>query len=86
MRRGHYRPDDRLRQRLPRILFATGLMTAALWLAAGLLARVGAGELVSLLVLLAVGGGVYLAAGEALGAFRLSEVRAMMRRRPRPAA
>lgn len=84
-RRGHFHADDRLKHRLPRILLATGLMTAALWGAAWALDAAAIGgamaELVELVVFLAVGLAVYGLAGQALGAFRLAELRAMMTRR-----
>ena len=89
MRRGHFQPDDRLKQRLPRILIASGAMTAALWAVAWLVDGHGlqgtADEALALLAYLVVGGLVYGAAGHLLGAFSLREIRAMMTRRRKPA-
>ncbi len=84
VRRGHFRPDDRLKRRVPRILFASGAMTAALWATAWALATHGPGgelgEVVALVVLMTVGLVVFTLAGQVLGAFRLSEVKAMLTR------
>jgi putative peptidoglycan lipid II flippase len=90
MRRGHFHPDERLKRRLPRLLIATGAMTAALWACAlamdGAAARGGAAEALQLGVHLVVGVAVFGLAGHLLGAFHLKEVRAMMTRRRKPAA
>ena len=90
MRRGHFHPDARLKRRLPRLLIATGAMTAALWACAlamdGGAARGGAAEALQLGVHLVVGVAVFGLAGHLLGAFHLKEVRAMMTRRRKPAA
>lgn len=84
-RRGFLRPDDRLKHRLPRILAATVLMAAALAAAqwgladlfrASTLLRVGA-----LAMLIGVGLAVFGAACLALGAARLSELRAALGRK-----
>lgn len=90
IRRGHFHPDARLKRRLPRILLASGAMTAALWLMAwamdadhlhGGLEQGGA-----LAAFVLGGGAIYALAGHLLGAFSLREIRAMMTRRRKPAA
>ncbi|MBC6438968.1 MAG: murein biosynthesis integral membrane protein MurJ [Rhodospirillales bacterium] len=87
VRRGHFMPDARLRRRLPRIFFASAAMAVVLclvliaearWWPAGALAEVAA-----LALMIALGLGAYTLAGQAIGAFRLAEVRAIMRRTPR---
>ncbi|NAZ36620.1 murein biosynthesis integral membrane protein MurJ [Rubellimicrobium sp. CFH 75288] len=78
------RADDRLRARLPRILLASLLMGAVLWVVAGMLegALTGGGPTRwgALAALVALGLGVYGAAGWALGAFRPADLRAALRR------
>ncbi|MBX3481481.1 MAG: murein biosynthesis integral membrane protein MurJ [Caulobacter sp.] len=85
VRRGHFRADERLKQRMPRLLLATGLMTAALWAASWAMdadaLKGTAQEALQLVVFLVVGLGVYGVAGHLLGAFSLRELRAMMTRR-----
>lgn len=84
-RRGHFAPDARLLRRLPRILLATAAMALALrlaldaherWLPSGDLA-----EIAGLAALVTLGLGIYALAGQLLGAFRLSEIAAALRRR-----
>lgn len=75
--------DARARSRLPRIVAASAIMGAALYLGEQLLApwiydenwRYGAA-----FVLIALGGGSYLGAGTALGAFKLNEWRGLRQR------
>ncbi len=76
--------DLRLATRLQRIAAASAVMGLALWLASlgleGWLAlRFWRWAALGLLVIL--GGAVYFAAGTALGAFRLAELRSLLRRR-----
>jgi len=89
VRRGHFVADERLKRRLPRILFATAVMTVALWafaLATGMHALDGAPRALALVGAIALGMAVFAAAGQALGAVSLGEIRAMMRRRKAPVA
>ncbi|KCV82902.1 integral membrane protein MviN [Actibacterium atlanticum] len=75
--------DARFYGRLPRIIAASAIMGAALWLAEAVLhealytdtLRYGA-----LALLIVIGKGVYLAAAHATGALRLSELKSSMRR------
>jgi putative peptidoglycan lipid II flippase len=75
--------DDRLRQRLPRIVAACAVMAVVLWFGARLLAEalVSPGLRYGALALL-VGAGMvsYFGTAMALGAFRLSDLRGMRRR------
>ncbi|WP_372833913.1 murein biosynthesis integral membrane protein MurJ, partial [Puniceibacterium confluentis] len=78
--------DARFRRRLWRICLASALMGAAMW---GTLILLGplfgqpGWRYLALLVLLAVGALSYALAGQATGAFRLSEFRNALRRKPR---
>ena len=85
-RRGHFIADRRSRRVMPRILAAAALMGVAVaaldWVlpaAAGSIGRVA-----ETAMLILAGGGVFLGAGTALGAFDPKEVVRMLRRR-RPA-
>lgn len=86
-RRGHWRPDPRLRQRALRICAAAALMGLALWgLQRGLVGWLALGEtwrMAALALLVAGGAAVYGAAALLLGATRPAEWRALMQR-PRP--
>jgi putative peptidoglycan lipid II flippase len=76
--------DPRLRQRLPRILLASALMGAALWVYASAAAPLFAApqlRLLALVGLLALGIVSYFGLGHALGAFRLADFRGATRRR-----
>ena len=77
------RPDARLLDRLPRVVLATGLMAGAVgllqWGLSGWLPVPG-WRAAALALLVAVGGLAYFAAGVALGAFRLSDLRGALRR------
>lgn len=84
-RRGLFRADRRLVHRGVRMVLSAGLMAAALvggahllapWFAGGLETRAPA-----LLILVLGGAAVYFAAAQLLGAARLGEVKAMLRRR-----
>jgi putative peptidoglycan lipid II flippase len=90
-RRGYYTPDDRLRQRLPRIvlsgLLMGGLLLGGLYLLQGQYAE-GKGFLAHLwpLLLLVFGGSAaYFVFAHATGAMRLSELRSMLKRQPKTA-
>ena len=76
------RLDVRFGERAWRILAASLVMGGALWLAARATAPLLAGPAAvpTLAALVGLGGAVYAAAGRALGAFRLSELRAALRR------
>ncbi len=84
-RMGHEaRLDDRMRQRLPRILAACAVMGAVLWAGAMALAPVLASpgwRYAALAGLIAAGMVSYFGAGFALGAFRLSDLRSLRRGR-----
>ncbi len=84
VRRGHFAPDARLLRRLPRVLLASAAMALALRLALAAQERWpppgDAAEAASLAATVALGLGTYALAGQLLGAFRLSEIGAMMRR------
>lgn len=77
-RRGHWRPDRRLRRRLVRILAASAVMGGALGLALRLLA--GLDEVSGLVLLVLTGLGVYGIAALALGATRRRDLAAAFRR------
>ncbi len=75
--------DDRFRRRIWRICAASALMGAALWGISTLLTPAfgfGGWRWLALGVLIALGSAAYLAIGQALGAFRLSEFRDALRR------
>ncbi len=84
-RRGHFRIDAQLRRRLPRFALSALAMGAALfgseallqpWTTGALLTRV-----IGMSALVAAGGIVYALACLVTGAFRLSDLRALLRRR-----
>ena len=76
--------DDRLRRRLPRMILASAVMAAGLWLAAGALEAPLAGALpsrIAALAALVIGGmALFALAAQAFGAARLGELRQMLRR------
>jgi putative peptidoglycan lipid II flippase len=83
-RRGFFAPDERLRQRAPRILAASALMAALLWGGRVVLWPMAQGQLAALgllLALVAAGGLSYMIAAQALGAARLGEIKGMLRRK-----
>ena len=85
-RRGFFTMDARLRRRVPRIVLAAAIMAAALLASRHLLAPVAAlplGRLLLVLLLIGVGGVTFAAFAHVLGAARLSEIKAMVRRRAR---
>ncbi len=83
-RRGHLALDARLRSRLPRMALASLVMALALWgLAAALaapLAGDAAARIAALAALVAAGIFFFAAAAQIVGAARLGELRAMLRR------
>ncbi|WP_342643109.1 murein biosynthesis integral membrane protein MurJ [Rhodoligotrophos ferricapiens] len=93
LKRRQYEADGRLRERLPRIVLASlimgaGILAALQWGLPGMF-TVSNPLLVRLasFIALVIGGGLlFLAAGQLVGAFRLSEIKGMLRRSPRPAA
>jgi putative peptidoglycan lipid II flippase len=74
--------DDRLRDRIWRMILASALMGVVLWVLAGLLAGALAGpaRVAALGAMVGTGVLVYFGAGAVLGAFRLADFRAAMRR------
>lgn len=85
MRRGHFRPDPRLRRRALRTLAAVATMAVSVWAAArGLEPWLTAGTaegIVALVAVVAVGLAVYGGAASLFGAARPAELRAALRRR-----
>ena len=83
-RRGHFVPDARLRARVPRLLLAAAIMGGALWYGSDRLQPyVEAPGLVrwaALGVLVSAGMLIYAAATLATGAFRVRDVRQLLRR------
>ena len=88
-KRGQFKADARLLRRLPRLALAAAIMGGALALALPLIRPFMAGDMVqrgvTLAVLVAAGGAVYIAASFLTGAFRLSDLKALRRRAPQPA-
>jgi putative peptidoglycan lipid II flippase len=86
LRRGHFKPDARLASRAPRILGATLLMSAFLWLALQyrepaadfLLDR----EWIVVVLIACSGGALYGLFSIALGAVKPSDYKAYSRTRP----
>jgi putative peptidoglycan lipid II flippase len=77
------RLDDRCRRRIWRIVAAAAVMGGVLWLAALLLGQALAAPTLryaALALLVAIGAGTYTAAGRALGAFTLADLREALRR------
>jgi len=87
-KRGQFKADARLLRRLPRLALAAAIMGGALALALPLIRPFMAGDMVqrgvTLAVLVAAGGAVYIAASFLTGAFRLSDLKALRRRAPQP--
>lgn len=88
-RRGHFAADRRLKSRVLRILLASAVMGAGLWLAAGHLAPAWDAALpvrVAALAALVLGGlALYAATALAVGAVRPGELLGALRRRRGPA-
>jgi putative peptidoglycan lipid II flippase len=84
-RRGFYRPDERIRSRLPRILLASLLMGAILMAAFYYLRPLFEGgyalwlRALVLLGLVALGGISYFLLAHLTGAMKIAEMRAMLR-------
>jgi putative peptidoglycan lipid II flippase len=75
--------DARFRRRFWRILLASALMGVVLWVAGVVLTRfLGEPGLryAALAALVAIGMGTYFAAGRALGAFSMADLRGALRR------
>ncbi|MBS0477970.1 MAG: polysaccharide biosynthesis C-terminal domain-containing protein, partial [Proteobacteria bacterium] len=86
-KRGHFTTDRRLRRRLPRLLIAAILMGVALWFLGPRVDPYLTGSIVrrglALGVFVAGGGAVYALACFVTGAYRLSDLKALLgRRRP----
>jgi putative peptidoglycan lipid II flippase len=84
-RRGHFHADSRLKRRIPRLVVAALIMGAALWVLAPIAWPYLTGSIVrrglALLVLTGGGAAVYGAACFLTGAFRVSDLRALLTRR-----
>ncbi|MFD1106627.1 murein biosynthesis integral membrane protein MurJ [Sphingobium olei] len=85
VKRGHFHADARLRRRLPRLAIAAVIMGGALlagehlldpWLSGAMLQRY-----VALSLLVGAGVALYGLASVAVGAYRLSDIKALMRRK-----
>jgi putative peptidoglycan lipid II flippase len=75
--------DDRFRYRLPRICAASAFMGLVLWAVAGATQDAFAMRGIryaALIALILVGGISYFGAGHTIGAFRLAEFKAALRR------
>jgi putative peptidoglycan lipid II flippase len=86
-KRGHFVTDARLRRRVPRLLLAAVLMGVVLWLVGPLVNPYLTGSLIrrglGLTALVSAGGAVYAVACFVTGAYRLSDLKALLgRRRP----
>jgi putative peptidoglycan lipid II flippase len=85
VKRGHFEADRQLRRRLPRLALAAVLMGAAVYGFDRLLDPFLAGRIweryAALIVLVGAGCGIYGIACLVTGAFRLSDIRALIRRR-----
>lgn len=86
-KRGHFVTDARLRRRLPRLLLAAILMGLVLWQVGPLVNPYLTGSLIrralGLTALVSAGGAVYAIACFVTGAYRLSDIKALLgRRRP----
>ncbi len=79
-KRGHFVLDSAARRRVPRILAAGAAMALAIWAAERLLPAGKSGLLVFLLLTI-IGGVAYAGGGVAIGAFDLTELRALLSRR-----
>ena len=76
--------DTRARSRIKRIVVASLLMGVVLWIVQGAMGGVFVTpgiKIPMVLLLCLIGGGAYAAFGTMVGAFRLSEVKAALRRR-----
>jgi putative peptidoglycan lipid II flippase len=84
-KRGHIQVDSRLRQKAWRIVLAAACMGVALWFGNALIeGQLGTGlwrRVAVLSVLVSAGGAVYALAILLLGAYRISELKTLLRRR-----
>lgn len=83
-RRGYFAMDERLRGKAPRMFGACAVMAAALWGGKLVLWPLAQGQLMALVmltVLVITGAVAFAVAAQLLGAARLSEIKAMMRRK-----
>ncbi|MBA2919380.1 murein biosynthesis integral membrane protein MurJ [Sphingomonas sp. MAH-20] len=84
-KRGHFKADARLKRRIPRLVVAALIMGAALWVLAPIAWPYLTGSIVrrgiALIVLTGGGAAVYGAACFLTGAFRVSDLRALLTRR-----
>jgi putative peptidoglycan lipid II flippase len=84
-KRGHFALDEAARRRVPRIAAAAAAMALALWATQRVLPP-GKTTILEFLLLTAIGGIAYVGSGISLGAFDLSQLRALLsRRRTKPA-
>jgi len=83
-RRGQFKLDEPAKRRVPRILAAGALMAAALAGTEHLL-PVAKTTILEFLLLTLIGGIVYAGGGVLLGAFDLTELKAILARRRKPA-
>ncbi|MDO7834433.1 murein biosynthesis integral membrane protein MurJ [Sphingobium sp. HBC34] len=85
VRRGHFTADAGLRRRLPRLALAALIMGVALWTGEGLLDPWLTGAMVqrygALALLVGAGVALYGLASFVTGAYRLSDIKALMRRK-----
>jgi len=85
-RRGHYAPDERLLRHLPRIVLSAALMGLVLWamvtvLTGAFSAGTGlAARIAALALLVGAGAVVYFVIAHLAGAFRLAEMKSVLRR------
>ncbi|WP_295044513.1 murein biosynthesis integral membrane protein MurJ [uncultured Paracoccus sp.] len=75
------RADARLRRKTPLIVLSSALMAAALWLMMGWLDRAGVARVPGLAILVFGGAAIYFTLSFATRAYRLSELKAAVRRR-----
>ncbi|MDO8608453.1 MAG: murein biosynthesis integral membrane protein MurJ [Phaeospirillum sp.] len=83
-RRGFFAMDERLRAKAPRIVAACAVMAAALWGARQVLWPLAQGQLMAIAMLVALvtaGLVAFVVAAQLLDAARLSDIKAMMRRK-----
>ncbi|BBC98750.1 MULTISPECIES: murein biosynthesis integral membrane protein MurJ [Sphingobium] len=85
VKRGHFAADEGLRRRLPRLAIAALIMGVALWAGEDLLDPWLTGAMVqryaALAVLVGAGVALYGLASVVTGAYRLSDIKALMRRK-----
>jgi putative peptidoglycan lipid II flippase len=74
------RADDRLRHKTPLIVLSSALMAAALWAMMGWLDDAGVGRVPGLAILVFGGAAIYFTLSFLTRAYRLSELKAAVRR------